>query len=94
MSDYKKYGITELKITKSDRKDKQRKATFKYKGERRVVHYGDPDMKEFPGTKRGDNYCARSYGLAKQYNILSNPLSPNFWSRKDLWNCRGKKSKR
>lgn len=51
-------------------------------------------MKEYPGTKRGDNYCARSYGIGKEHDVLNDPTSPNFWSRKDLWNCKGKKSKK
>jgi len=94
MEKYKKYGVKDLKLSKSGRDGKQKKATFKYKGKKRTVHYGDPNMKEYPGTKRGDNYCARSYGIGKKHNILGEPTSPNFWSRKDLWNCKGKKSKK
>lgn len=56
------------------------------------VYFGDPKMKEYPGTKRGDNYCARSLGIAKKYNIEGDIKSPNFWSRFYLWNCKGKKS--
>ena len=53
------------------------------------IHFGDPNMKEYPGTKRGDNYCARSSGIKG----TNDKMSPNYWSRKLLWNCRGKKSK-
>lgn len=53
----------------------------------RKVHFADPNMKEYPGTKRGDNYCARSFGIGN----LKNTKSANFWSRK-LWSCKGKKS--
>jgi hypothetical protein len=51
------------------------------------VHFADPKMPEFPGTKRGDNYCTRSKGIGS----IQNTTSANFWSRQ-LWSCRGKKS--
>lgn len=54
---------------------------------KKPVHFADPRMKEYPGTDRGDNYCARSSGIGN----LDNPNSANFWSRK-LWSCKGKKS--
>lgn len=67
---------------------------FMYKGKVRVVHFGDPKMKEYPNTQRGDNYCTRSYGIldGKGNPTRNNPLSPNYWSREYLWNCQGKKS--
>jgi len=37
----------------------------------------------YPGTKRGDNYCARSSGQKKTAKVIQR--------RKD-WGCRGKKS--
>ena len=80
-----------FKISESDRKNKQLKATQLPGG--KTIHFGDPDMKEFPGTDRGDNYCARSYGLGKMHDILGDTSSPNFWSRNYLWNCVNKKSK-
>lgn len=55
------------------------------------VYFADPDMPEFPGTKRGDNYCARSLGIAKKYDVKGDKSSANFWSRK-LWSCEGDKS--
>ena len=76
------------KITNSTRKNKQLKAIFSYKGKKTTVHFGDHTMAEYPGTKRGDNYCARSSGIKGK----NNPLSANFWSRKVLWKCKGKKS--
>lgn len=39
----------------------------------------------YPGTKRGDNYCARSSGQKKTAKVQQR--------RKD-WGCVGKKSKR
>ncbi len=78
-----------VEVRKSSRKDKQKMAILP---SGKIVHFGDPNMKEYPGTKRGDNYCTRSYGIAKKYNIENNIESPNFWSRWYLWNCKGKKS--
>jgi len=81
-----KYKGEIYSIKKSKRKNKQLVATnlkTNYK-----VHFGDPKMKEYPGTKRGDAYCTRSFGIGN----LDNPKSANFWSRKILWRCVGKKS--
>jgi len=77
-----------MKITKSKRRNKEYKVRLR---SGKVIHFADPDMPEFPGTKRGDSYCARSYGIGKKYDVLSDKTSPNYWSRK-LWSCRGKKS--
>ena len=54
---------------------------------KKTVHFADPKMPEYPGTKRGDSYCARSYGIKGKGDINS----ANYWSRK-LWSCKGKKS--
>lgn len=82
------FGKT-VTIKDSNRKNKQKVAIlpdgFK-------VHFGDPNMDEYPGTKRGDNYCSRSYGIAKKYDIEKEIRSPNFWSRWYLWNCNKDKS--
>lgn len=75
-----------FKIFKSPRKNKQLLAISL--DEKIKVHFGAPNMPEFPGTKRGDNYCARSSGIKGTDNIKS----ANFWSRFYLWNCKGKKS--
>lgn len=56
------------------------------------VKFGEPSMKEHPGTPRGDNYCSRSLGIAKKFNIQGNTKQPNFWSRWYLWNCKDNKS--
>lgn len=79
-------------IKKSTRKNKQLMVNFKGKN----IHFGDPHMREFPGTKRGDRYCARSFGIKdkKGKPTRNNKLSPNYWSRTILWKCKGKKSKR
>jgi len=40
-----------------------------------------------PGTKQGDKYCGRSFGIKK----CKNPPCANALSRKK-WKCRGSKS--
>jgi len=79
-----KYKGKTYTVKKSSRKNKQLMVDVNGK----TVHFGDPTMPEFPGTKRGDNYCARSFGIGN----IDNPKSANFWSRKYLWNCKKKKS--
>jgi hypothetical protein len=51
--------------------------------------YKDSDGKThkrvaFPGTKRGDAYCARSSGQKKTQKVLA---------RRQAWGCKGTKSK-
>jgi hypothetical protein len=77
-----------MKVTKSNKKNKEYKVKLP---NGKVVHFADPDMPEYPGTKRGDSYCARSYGIGKKYGTLKDKNSPNYWSRR-LWSCKGKKS--
>ena len=36
-------------------------------GKKRTVYYGAKGYKIAPGTKRGDSYCARSYGQMKKH---------------------------
>ena len=74
-----------IKVTNSNRKNKQLLAIFP---DGKKVHFGDSKMPEYPGTKRGDNYCARSSGIPNKNNIKS----ANFLSRKILWKCKEKKS--
>lgn len=53
----------------------------------------------YPGTKRGDSYCARSAGIKKEMlarggesaKKARDPDSPNNKRRK-AWGCNGKKS--
>lgn len=76
-------------IYRSTRKNKEFMAEGP--GIKTSVHFADPNLTEFPGTKRGDNYCSRSEGIGKRDNTLTDVTSPNFWSRK-LWSCKGNKS--
>jgi len=52
----------------------------------KVIRAGDPDFTIAPGTKKGDNYCARSSGIQDK-----GKWSPNQLAR-HMWGCRGKKS--
>lgn len=62
-------------------------------GRKKKVSYGAKGYKISPGTKKGDSYCARSYGIAKKHKSARKKNSPNSLSRKK-WKCRGKKSMR
>ena len=63
-------------------------------GKKRTVYYGAKGYKIAPGTKRGDSYCARSYGQMKKHPAAAiDPNSPLRLSRKK-WKCSGKKSRR
>lgn len=81
-------------------KGKKSVATYKdpKTGRKRKTSYGAKGYSIAPGTKKGDNYCARSSGIP----IARNPdgtrkypkgKSPNELSRKK-WKCSGKKSMR
>jgi len=88
----KDLGVSDIKLMPGQQK--QVIAKFDYKGKQRKVKFGDPEMREYPGTKRGDNYCSRSYGLGKKYGVIGDPLSANTWSRIVLWDCVKSKSRR
>lgn len=60
---------------------------------RKIVKHGAKGYRIFPGTKRGDSYCARSYGIAQKYPSARKVTSPNYQSRKK-WRCRGRVSLR
>lgn len=62
-------------------------------GRTRKVSYGARGYTIAPGTKKGDSYCARSYGIKKRAKNPNDPNSPNNLSRKK-WKCSGKKSRR
>lgn len=52
-----------------------------------TIHFAARGYRMFPGQKRGQSYCARSFGIKGVNNINS----ANFWSRL-LWKCKGKRS--
>lgn len=64
-------------------------------GRTRNVSYGATGFTISPGTKKGDSYCARSYGIKMKVpaSKRNDPNTPNNLSRKK-WKCSGKKSRR
>lgn len=68
-------------------KGKKWKSTVIIKGKKHRVSHGDPKYKISPGTKRGDSYCARSYGIVKKFG-----KTPRNVASRRKWKCRGKKS--
>ncbi len=83
-----KYKGKNYKIRKSPRENKEYVVKLP---NGKKVHFADPEMGEKPGSKRGDNYCARSKGIADKYDLKGDTSSANTWSR-ILWSCEGKKS--
>lgn len=77
-------GIGKVKIEKATAKGKAKSAVQLSTGKR--INFGDPGMKNAPGTERGDNYCSRSGSLNER------GFNANTLSRED-WNCSGKTSK-
>lgn len=64
------------------------------KGKKRKVRYGAKGYRISPGTKKGDSYCARSYGDMKSHNkdcSGKDRNTPMCLSRRK-WKCKGKKS--
>ena len=45
-----------------------------------------------PGTKRGDSYCARSYGQMKDFPKAAKDPNSKLRQRRKAWGCSGKKS--
>ena len=63
-------------------------------GKKRKVRYGAKGYSIAPGTKKGDAYCARSYGDMKSHNkdcSGKDRNTPMCLSRRK-WKCKGKKS--
>jgi hypothetical protein len=82
----------------ADYADDGKKYTHTYKdsktGKKRKVRYGAKGYSISPGTKRGDSYCARSYGDMKSHNkdcSGKDRNTPMCLSRKK-WKCKGKSS--
>ncbi|AUR84326.1 hypothetical protein NVP1054O_22 [Vibrio phage 1.054.O._10N.261.52.A1] len=77
-------GVGKVKIEKATEKGKAKSAVQLSTGKR--INFGDPDMRNAPGTERGDNYCSRSGSLNER------GFNANTLSRED-WKCSGKTSK-
>lgn len=57
-------------------------------GKGSCINFGAKGYTARPGTKRGDNYCARSSGIKSSKRISANDFA------RQLWNCKGKKSQK
>ena len=68
-----------MEIQKSNKPGKK----WKTKIGGKTYHGGDSNYTIAPGTKRGDNYCARSSGIK---------MTPRNRMARKKWKCRGKKS--
>ena len=79
-----------VKVVKNKKTGRKKKVSYGQAGEAK----GGGDRIR-PGTKKGDSYCARSYGIKKRLSKKkqNDPNSPNNLSRKK-WKCVGKKSRR
>ena len=74
--------------------NKKAEKKWKTKCGSKIVRHGAKGYTIAPGTKKGDRYCARSYGQMKKFpEAAKNPCSPLRLSRKK-WRCSGKKSLR
>lgn len=77
-------------VRKSNLKDKKLKVTIKNPrtGMIKTIHFGSKAYKNNYSKKAWKNYMARSAGIRDGYGRLTkdNPYSPNYWSRKVLWN--------
>tara|TARA_Y100000592_G_C5272238_1_gene222392 strand:- start:164 stop:442 length:279 start_codon:yes stop_codon:yes gene_type:complete len=79
-----------VKVVKNKKTGRKKKVSYGQAGKAK----GGGDRIR-PGTKKGDSYCARSYGIKKRLSKKkqNDPNSPNNLSRKK-WKCVGKKSRR
>jgi len=74
------------KIARSQAKGKKYVAR-PVNGEGGVINFGAQGYNAKPGTKKGDNYCARSSGIkSSKKGAGANDFAIM------LWNCNGKKS--
>ena len=75
---------------KSSAKGKKMSVYVKKEGKKKLIHFGDSNMKDFTQHKdqqRRKNYLNRSAGIRdKKGNLTKNDKnSANYWSRKVLW---------
>ena len=75
---------------KSDRKGKKGMVYVKKDGGKRLIHFGDANMKDFTQHKdpqRRKNFLTRSGGIRDKSGKLTakDKNSANYWSRTILW---------
>jgi hypothetical protein len=81
------------RLSVSPQKNKKMAATFVYKDQTHVVHFGHPDYEDYTqhrDAKRRRNYLTRSAGIRNGQGRLTkdDPLSANYWSRRVLWDSQ------
>lgn len=81
------------RLKKSSQRNKKMMATFWHKGQVHEVHFGHTDYEDYTqhrDKKRRQNYLTRSAGIRNGQGRLTkdNPLSPNYWSRRILWDSQ------
>jgi len=74
-------------------KIKKMRAWFVHNGKRVHVDFGHKDYEDFTqhhDPKRKSNYLMRSAGIRDKSGQLTkdNPLSPNYWARRILWDSK------
>ena len=72
-----------MKIQRSPRKNKKYRIII----DDTPIDFGAKGYQIKPGTKAGDEYCARSYGIKNK----NDPTKANYWSRQ-AWSCQADKS--
>lgn len=78
------------KPVKSSRAGKKGMVYVNKDGGKRLIHFGDSNMKDFTQHKdpeRRKSYLARSGGIRDKSGNLTanNKNSANYWARKTLW---------
>jgi hypothetical protein len=78
------------KPVKSSNPKKKGMVYVKKDGNKKLIHFGDANMKDFTQHKDKDrrkNYLARSAGIKDKSGNLTakNKNSANYWARKILW---------
>mgnify|MGYP003138655290 CR=1 FL=1 len=78
------------KPVSSTRKGKKGMVYVMKNGSKRLIHFGDSNMKDFrqhKDPKRRANYLRRSGGIRDKSGRLTknNKNSANYWARKILW---------
>lgn len=80
-------------IEPSPRKGKKLRVTFRHEGRDIHIDFGQKgyqDYTQHDDKKRRESYLRRSAGIKDKNGRLTkdNPLSPNFWARRILWDSR------
>lgn len=70
------YGIGRVRIVRSEAKGKAKAAIQESSGKR--INFGDPDMRNAPGTPKAERYCSRAANLNEK-GFNANTLSLIDW---------------